>query len=167
MVKTSSRVALMTSQWPDWVQHLLDTRHGQDEVALSTLPSIHEPEDNGASNENRSRQSDGVDPLHVEPPVSSRDTARLSADPARVSNPSTPNSWDASSSAHDSRSATTDHSNGLRANDEPKLVVRRRERRVVVTPSQDRLVHRRLRGIHLSVSGAIIHLVFRGANITT
>ncbi len=152
MVKISSRAALMTFQWPDRVQHLLDTRNGQEEVALSTLPSIHEPENNDTSNDNRSRQSDDIDPLHFERPVLNRDTSRLSADPSRVSKPSTPNSWDASNSVHDSRSATTDHSNGLGANGEPKAVVRRRERRVVVTPSQDRLVHRRLRGIHLSVN---------------
>ncbi|XWW93005.1 hypothetical protein V2A60_000933 [Cordyceps javanica] len=144
----------MTSQWPDWVQHLLDGRDHQGEVALSTLPSIHEPEENGPSNERQAVQNDNVDPLQIVQPVLSRDTSRLSPDPSRISQPSTPNSWDASTSVHesrDSRSVTTDHSNATRANDEPKRLVRRRERRVVVTPSQDRLVHRKLRGIHLSM----------------
>ncbi len=145
----------MASQWPDWVQHLLDTRGGgqQGEVPLSTLPSIQQPpEDNESDNERRRRRHQSDDPGPLGRPVLSRDTSRLSADPSRASHPSTPNSWDASNSVPDSRSATTDHSNAARVSDEPKVTVRRRERRVVVTPSQDRLVHRRLRGIHLSVS---------------
>ncbi|KAJ6785980.1 hypothetical protein PWT90_06275 [Aphanocladium album] len=141
----------MTSQWPDWIQGLLDVRGGQGDVALNPLPSIHEPDDNETNNHSRRHPSEDIDPLQIVHPVVSGDSSRLSPNPSRASHPSTPNTWDISSSPRDSRSVATSQSNAGLASDEPKIVVRRRERRVVVTPSQDRLVHRRLRGIHLSM----------------
>lgn len=138
---------------PDWLQHLINGQAPQQAVGLRPLPSINEP-DNSETNDAglQYHDEDAIDPLQVVPPTLNQDASRLSVSHhSRTSNPSSPSNWDTSSFGQQSISNDTRPSSSFPVHTVQENIVERKQRRVVVKPSGDRLVHRRLRGIHLSV----------------
>lgn len=155
----------MSSTWPDWLQYIIDRGNSNDtnDVALAAVPSIHEPENRGTDEVNPPQHGDDVDPMTPDPMGLSRDTSRLSAARSHISNPSASSNGDASSAGVYPKSVSTEPSATPGDGNEPIHVIRS-ERRVVVKPSEDRIVHRKLRGIHLSVSSIVFGLKERCTN---